>query len=70
MEINVKLNGVFLDKEVIEYTDSYDSSDTVEFSYKNYIPPIAPSGVYGLTFQFFDSKDAVNGCLQFQFKIW
>ena len=68
-EINVKLNGVYLDKEVIEFKDSYDTGDTVEFKYQNYVPSIAPSGTYSLVFQFFDSKETVNGCMQFQFKL-
>lgn len=55
-EINVKLNGVFLDKEVATFEDSFDAGDHIEFAYKNFIPSFAPSGTYGLTFQFFDSK--------------
>jgi len=46
--LNVKLNGVPLHSDVIEYTNSYDSGDTVEFKYKNYIPSFAPAGTYGL----------------------
>lgn len=69
VEIDVKLNGVFLDKEVAPFTESYDAGDSVEFTYKNFIPSFAPPGTYGLTFSFIDSKDKENGCLQFQFKL-
>lgn len=60
---------MFLDKEVADFTTAYDAGDSVEFSYKNFIPSFAPSGTYGLTFQFIDSNEKNNGCLQFQFKL-
>jgi len=63
------LNGVFLDKETVDFTTSYDSGDAIEFSYKNFIPSFAPAGTYGLTFQFIDSKEKNNGCLAFSFKL-
>lgn len=53
----------------MEFVSSYDAGDTIEFSYKNYIPSFAPSGTYGLTFQFIDSDEKNNGCLQFAFKL-
>lgn len=68
-DILVKLNGAFLDKQTAEFTSSYDAGDSIEFKYTNFIPSFAPPGTYGLTFQFVDSKDKNNGCIQFQFKL-
>lgn len=68
-DINVKLNGAFLDKETEPFTKSYESGDAIEFSYKNFIPSFAPAGTYTLTFQFVDSNEKNNGCIQFQFKL-
>ena len=55
MNINVKLNGVPLHTEAVDFNASYDNGDTVEFKYKNFIPSFAPSGTYGLTFTFVNS---------------
>lgn len=66
--INVKLNGVFLHDETVEFKQAYSEDDTVEFKYKNYVPSFAPPGTYGLQFTFRkDGKD--NGCLAFSFKL-
>ena len=69
MDIDVKLNGVFLDKETAVFTNSYDAGDSIQFTYKNFIPSFAPSGTYGITFSFIDSSDKQNGCASFQFKL-
>ena len=69
-DILVKLNGVFLDKQTADFTDSYDAGDAIEFKYTNFIPNFAPAGTYTLNFQFVDTKDKNNGCLTFQFKLW
>lgn len=61
--LNVKLNGVFLDKETIDFDSSYDGGDSVEFKFQNYVPSFAPPGTYLLTFEFNDTSDKVNGCL-------
>jgi hypothetical protein len=67
--IGVKLNGVPLHTETVAFTESYDSDDQILFKYNNYVPDFAPSGNYGLTFQFVDNKGANNGCLAFQFRL-
>lgn len=66
----MKLNGAFLDKQTAEFAKSFDNGDTIEYSFANFIPSFAPAGTYTLQFQFVDSKDKNNGCLQFQFKLW
>jgi hypothetical protein len=66
--INVKLNGVFLHEETVDFKKSYSEGDTVEFKYQNYVPGFAPPGTYGLQFVFKNNgKD--NGCLGFSFKL-
>lgn len=68
--MGVKLNGAPLHTESIAFTESYDNGDTVEFKFTNFVPSFAPSGTYGLTFQFVDKAGKNNGCLSFQFKLW
>lgn len=66
--IDVKLNGVFLHNETVEFKQAYSEGDNVEFKYKNYVPSFAPPGTYGLQFTFRNNgKD--NGCLGFNFKL-
>lgn len=69
VDLIVKLNGAFLDKQSPEFTNSYDAGDSIEFTFANFIPSFAPPGTYTLSFTFVDTKDKNNGCLQFQFKL-
>ena len=64
------MNGVPLHTESVDFVKNYDNGDTVEFTYKNYIPDFAPSGTYGLTFTFVNNAGKDNGCLAFTFKLW
>jgi hypothetical protein len=68
VDINVKLNGVFLHSESVDFKQSYQDGDTVEFKYQNFIPSFAPPGTYGLTFTFKSGKTD-NGCIAFSFKL-
>lgn len=69
VELDVKLNGLFLHSENIAYTDVYDTGDILTFQYNNFIPSFAPGGTYLLTFTFKDKSSAVAGCFQFSFKL-
>lgn len=66
--INVKLNGAFLHSETVDFKQSYQDGDTIEFKYKNFVPSYAPPGTYGLTFTF-KSGSNDNGCIAFSFKL-
>jgi len=68
--LTVKLNGVPLHSETVVFTDAFESGDTVEFKFNNFISPFAPLGIYGLTFQFIDNQSKNNGCITFQYKLW
>ncbi len=68
--LNVKLNGTPLHTENIAFAQSYDNGDTVEFKFSNFIPGFAPSGTYGMTFNFVNSAGQPEGCLAFSFKLW
>lgn len=65
----MKLNGVYLHDEKVPFVKSYQTDDTIEFKYKNFIPSFAPAGTYGITFQF-KNGDKNNGCMSFNFKLW
>lgn len=67
--MTVRLNGAPLHSESVAFTESYDVGDTVEFKFVNYVPSFAPSGNYGINFQFTDKKGANNGCFTMLFKL-
>lgn len=69
VDLDVKLNGLFLHSETIGYKDEYDEGDTVTFKYTNFIPSFAPSGTYLLTFNFKGAGNVALGCLSFNFKL-
>ena len=55
--LNVKLNGVPLHSENVDFVQSYDSGDNIEFKFSNFVPGFAPSGTYGMSFQFMNSDN-------------
>lgn len=69
VDLTVKLNGVFLHNESIPFKQTFEDGDTISFKYTNYIPGFAPSGNYGLTFNFKTKSGSTNGCLAFSFKL-
>lgn len=69
VDLEVKLNGLFLHSEAIAYAKTYDSGDILEFKYTNFIPSFAPSGTYLLTFNFKDKAGKAVGCFNFTFKL-
>lgn len=68
VSINVKLNGVFLHSESVDFKKSYGAGDTIEFKYQNFVPSFAPPGTYGLTFTW-KNGSTDNGCIAFSFKL-
>lgn len=69
VDIDVKLNGLFLHSETAAYNQSFDSGDILVFKYTNFIVSFAPAGTYLLTFNFKDKSGAAAGCFSFSFKL-
>ena len=69
MKLDVKLNGAQLDSREIPYSQSYDSGDTVEFKFQNFIPGFAPPGSYTLICNFINDAGTAEGCFSFGFKL-
>lgn len=69
LDLNVKLNGVQLHSESVDFVQSFSEGDIVQFKYQNYIPSFAPPGTYGLTFSFKTKSGKVIGCMEFSFKL-
>lgn len=69
INLDVKLNGIFLHNETIQFAKTYQADDTVVFKYKSFIPSFAPSGKYGLTFNFINSDNKPEGCFFCSFDI-
>ena len=64
----MKLNGVYLHSETIDFKQSYGAGDTVDFKYTTLVPGFSPSGTYTLIFNFKADKTP-NGCMSFNFKL-
>ena len=69
VDINVKVNGLFLHSETIPFVKTYDRGDAVEFKYNTLIPSFAPAGTYAIQFNHKDTKGKDNGCWALTFKI-
>lgn len=69
VDVEVKLNGLFLHSETVAYTNVYDTGDVLTFKYSNLIVSFAPAGTYTLTFNFKDTAGAAAGCFNFSFKL-
>lgn len=69
MNLEAKLNGVFLHSEVVDYRNIYEEGDTVEFKYKNFVPAFAPAGNYQIIFNFVNTAGNPEGCLSLVFKL-
>jgi hypothetical protein len=69
VELDVKLNGLFLHSESIAYNKVYDKGDILTFKYTNFVPSFAPAGNYLLTFVFKDKAMASTGCFSMTFKL-
>ena len=52
VDIVVKLNGLFLHSETVDFDNQYDSGDLIEYKYNTFIPSFAPAGTYVMSFSF------------------
>lgn len=48
----MKLNGLFLHSETVDFDRAFDSGDVIEYEYKTFIPSFAPAGTYVMSFTF------------------
>jgi hypothetical protein len=69
VDVDVKLNGLFIHNETVPYTDVYDAGDILTYNYHNLIVSFAPAGNYLLTLNMKDKANAAQGCFSFTFKI-
>jgi hypothetical protein len=69
VDVDVKLNGLFLHSETATFSQVYDSGDILTYKYNNFIPSFAPTGTYLLTFNFKDKANGNQGCFSFTFKL-
>ena len=63
------MNGLFLHSETVNFNETFDQGDSIQFNYTNFVPSFAPAGTYLITFSHKEKSGKENGVWSMTFKL-